>query len=116
MISNVKNRPNKVAKGFTKFLERRESLGRIRISNPKHPNYSPKEPTILRLAVKGTMDHLAATNYKIKKVRIEHPIDKGYFKEAYILTDIGKQRLKTMRRMKNAGEPLWEYMYKTNTN
>lgn len=114
--SNVKNRPNKTAKGFTKHLERREAMGRTRISNPKHPNYNPKEILVTKLIVKGTLDHLAGSKtFYFKKAKIEHPTDKGYFKEGYILNDSGKSRLKTMRNLKRSGLPLWEYMYKVDT-
>lgn len=110
------NRHNKQAKGFTKHQERREKLGRVRITNPKHPNYNPKEVIITKLIVKGTLDHLSGSkSFLFKKAKIEHPTDKGYFKEGYILTDWGRARLRTMRQLKSGGLSLWEYMYKVDT-
>jgi hypothetical protein len=100
-FSNVKNRPNKQAKGFTKHYERREKMGRQRVTNPKHPLYKPKEKIINTLIVKGTLDVLKGYTFLKKKVILEHPIDKGYFKEVYVLSDMGKnylQRLKVEKK------------------
>lgn len=115
--SNVKQRLNKQAKGFTKHYERNEAKGRVTISNPKHPQYDAiKAPLINTLIVRGTLDHLSGNKmFLIKKVKVEHPTDKGYFKEVYILTDSGKRLLKSRKRLKEMGLPFWEYMYKTDT-
>ena len=92
-------RPNKIAAGCYKTDNRRKG------------NKSKLSNAALTLNVRGTLDHLAATNFKIKKVKIEHPIDKGYYKEAYILSEMGKKRLKTMKSLKRGSLPLWDYMY-----
>ena len=112
MQSNVSNRHNKQAKGFTKHYERRERMGR-KLVLKKSPTEA--ESTITKLIVRGTLDHLARTNFFFKKVMVEHPIDKGYFKEVYILTDSGKARLRTMKKLKASSLPFWEYMYKVET-
>lgn len=113
-ISNVKHRPNKVAKGFTKHYEQRENKGRqvrLWLAN------SNKSSDLSSLIVRGTTDHLAGGKWLyIKKIKVEHPIDKGYFKEVYVLTDKGKARLKTLKRFKGNNFPFWEYMHKTDTN
>lgn len=99
-FSNVPNRPNKVAKGFTKHYEGWESLGRVRISNDKHPDYNKRGTSreILNLIVNGTTDTLRCLGIALKKkVKIEHPLDKGYFKEVYILTEAGKRRLMILK-------------------
>jgi hypothetical protein len=98
----LKNRHNKTAKGFSIHEEQRKLKGRIRISNPKHPNYNPtKYKTLLKLMVKGTTDVLAGGyTFMVKKIKKEHPIDKGYFKECYILSDFGKMKLKRLKREK----------------
>ena len=106
---NLNNRPNKQAKSFTKHYERNKAKGRRYIDNPAHPAYNS---TLNTLIVRGTLDHLAKTKFYIKRIKIEHPTDKGYFKEVLVLTDTGKKRLQTMKRLKNAGLPLWEYMSK----
>lgn len=54
--------------------------------------------TALKLSVLGSTDVLAVlVNYMFKRVMVEHPTDKGYFKEVYVLSDKGKLRLKSMR-------------------
>ena len=83
-FSNIESRPNKVAKGFTKNAERMKRQGRKHIT----------DNTLLRLTVRGTTDELAGCNFLFKKTMKEHPIDKGYFKEVFILTDAGKRKLK----------------------
>jgi hypothetical protein len=97
-ISNVKNRPNKVAKGFTKHYERNEKLGKSRIDNPKHPDYKEKSSHINSLIVRGTTDVLAGGMlFLIKKIKKEHPIDKGYFKEVFVLSEFGKAKLRNKK-------------------
>jgi hypothetical protein len=97
-MTNIGHRQNKQAKGFTKHYESREAKGRIRITNPKHPNYDPKEIDITRLIVKGTLDSLYGHRFLIKRIKIEHPIDKGFFKEVIILNDMGKSLVRRMKR------------------
>lgn len=71
---------------------------------------------IEKLCVLGTFDHLAKMiNPYFKKIKKEHPTDKGYFKECYVLTERGKHRLKTCKFLKRDNIPLWEYMFNTNT-
>jgi hypothetical protein len=95
------NRHNKTSKGFTIHEEKRKLKGRERISNKKHPNYNPKYETLLKLMVKGTTDVLSGGyTFMVKKIKKEHPIDKGYFKECYILSDFGKMKLKRLKREK----------------
>jgi hypothetical protein len=109
---NLKNRPNKQAKGFTKHYERNKAKGRTYIENPAHPAFNA---TLNTLIVRGTLDHLAKTKFYLKKVRIEHPTDKGFFKDAYILNESGKKLLQSRKRLKSSGLPFWEYMYKVDT-
>ena len=105
-ISNIKNRPNKLAKGFTKHYERREAKGQIRISNPKHPKYNEeKERIINNLIVRGTTDKLNGYSFIYRKlIKKEHPVDKGYFKEVYVLTDSGRAKLARLKREKVLSE------------
>ena len=91
------SRDNKTANGFSK-------------------NAKNKSAVSITLAVRGTTDHLAQTNFYFKLTSIEHPTDKGYFKQAYKLTKQGKQRLISMKILKNMGLPLWGYMYNVDTN
>ena len=83
--------------------ERRKKINKERVSNPAHPKYNDQKYKIfLRLAVYGTCDVLAkGINYNIKKITKEHPTDKGYFKEVYILSDAGKRKLNRLREAKN---------------
>ena len=104
--STIGHRQNKTAKGFTAHYERREKLGRVRISNPKHPLYKEeKEKIILALIVRGTLDSFAKRGGVgsilglAKKVKKEHPIDKGYFKEVYVISDCGKRRLRELKNI-----------------
>lgn len=99
-FSNVKDRPNRVAKGFTKQSERWKIQGRVRISNDKHPDYNKRGNAmdVLKLTVRGTTDELLGLGMFLKKkVKKEHPIDKGYFKEVYVLSDFGKNKLKRLK-------------------
>lgn len=100
--SNVENRPNKTAKGFTKHYERREAKGQIRITNPKHANYNEEKDRIInKLIVKGTTDELRGYSTFFRKlIRKEHLVDKGYFKEVYVLSDMGKLKLARLKREK----------------
>lgn len=89
-------RPNKTANGFTKHYERREKLGRKR---PIITLYSKQEKAdnITRLIVRGTLDLLAARIGILsisRRIKKEHPIDKGYFKEIYIISEYGKRLYK----------------------
>ena len=107
---NLKGRPNKQAKGFTKHYYQMKEKGRRFIENPVHPNFNHILNTLI---VRGTLDHLAkGKTFYFKKIKIQHPTDMGFYKEAYVLTDSGKRRLQTMKRLKAKGLPLWEYMYK----
>ncbi len=75
---------------MTLHLEQRKAKGKY--INDKNAD------NVLCLAVNGTTDKLAGGyRFLAKKVKVEHPIDKGYFKEAYILTDMGKARLKRLK-------------------
>lgn len=99
MKNNPLNRPNKQAIGFTKHYEMRQNMGKIMISNPNHPDYNnEKTRTILGLIVKGTNDVLSRKSLWTKKIKIEHPIDKGYFKEVIVLSDIGKRVYKRKKQ------------------
>ena len=96
-------RANKVATGYSKV-----NADRQRRRTPDNLS-----DDIDRLSIFGTLDHLARMiNPYIKQVQKESLIDKGYFKTVYILTDVGRKRLKTLRRLKAANLPFWEYMYK----
>ncbi len=93
------NRPNKNALGFTLHLEARRKKGKDYISNPKHPAYNDATCRKMgMLGVYGSFDSLAnrkGLSYSLsKKVMKEHPIDKGYFKEVYIISSYGKRLLK----------------------
>lgn len=97
-MTNVHNRPNKVAKGFTKHYERNEKLDKRRITNPKHSDYNPKDSIINSLIVRGTTDSLSGgLSFFVSRVKIEHPIDRGYFKEVYILSNFGKAKLRNLK-------------------
>ena len=102
-FSNVENRPNKTAKGFTKHYENWATKGRSHISNDKHPNFNKRGTfhEILSLITRGTTDELRGLSFTIKKkVLKEHPTEKGYFKEVYVLTDFGKRKLKNLKQNK----------------
>ena len=99
-FSSVDNRPNKVAGGFTKQSERWDTQGRVRISNPQHPEFNKRGTyrEVLSLTVRGTTDVLTSMHHHLfKKVKKEHPIDKGYFKEVLVLSDWGRTKLRTKK-------------------
>ncbi len=101
-LKRLPSRPNRKAKGALYTEKRRElTTGKNRISNPKHPQYNEVKDRInLKLMCHGTCDSLAKmVNYSVKKIKREHPTDKGYFKECYILTDSGRAKLKRMKRV-----------------
>lgn len=103
MTSQVANRPNKIAKGFTKHLEARQAKGRQRkVDKPWIPLADQKQYIIGNLSIYGTCDTLAKRKGIVlriaKVVKKEHPIDKGYFKEVYVLTEYGKKLLKNKLR------------------
>ena len=82
-IKNLPKRPNKNAAGYLYTSVK-----------CKHKTKDKK----LKLFVYGTFDTLAKIhNTSIKKIKKEHPTDKGYFKEVYILTDFGKDKLKRLK-------------------
>jgi len=82
-INSLPPRPNRTAAGYLYTSVR-----------CKHKAKDEK----LKLFVFGTFDTLAkGHNYNIKKIKKEHPIDNGYFKEVYILTDIGRNKLKRLK-------------------
>ena len=84
-INSLPPRPNRTAAGYLYTSVR-----------CKHKSKDEK----LKLFVFGTFDTLAKMyNTSIKKIKKEHPIDKGYFKEVYVLTDTGRNKLK---RLKNS--------------
>ena len=94
------NRQNRTAIGFSLNEERRVKHGKVRISNPKHPDYNEeKDRILLGLMVRGTTDVLKGGYYMLcKKIKIEHPTDKGFFKEVYVLNEFGKNRLKKLKQ------------------
>lgn len=75
--------------GFNKTLQRRLRASRSSVE--------------LTLAVKGTFDNLVEGFFsKIsKKTRKEHALDKGYFKEVFILSESGKKRLEKLKNKKS---------------
>lgn len=87
-FSNIEQRPNKTAKGFTKNAERMKSQGR-----------NIKDTDILRLTVRGTTDELNGMLFYFKRVNKEHPTDKGYFKQVFVLSDTGKAKLRNKKRL-----------------
>jgi len=97
----LNNRYNKQAIGFTKHNERRVKQGKIRITNPKHPLYNEAQANLITtLIVRGTLDILAKRGGIAsvgKKVLKEHPTDKGYYKEVYVLSAYGKLYLKQIK-------------------
>jgi hypothetical protein len=100
-LKKLPSRPNRKAKGALYTEKRRElTTNKKRISNPKHPDYNEtKDRTALKLMCFGTCDTLAKLiNYSVKKIKKEHPTDKGYFKECYVLTDSGRTKLKRMKK------------------
>jgi RIO-like serine/threonine protein kinase len=64
-----------------------------------------------KLVVYGTFDILARKRFITKKIIVPHPTDMGYFKEAYILTDSGRSRLRMMKIHKKNNFPSQEWMY-----
>ena len=99
-MSVIDSRPNKVAKGFTKHYEQRKKQGRELVLNEKHPAYRQKTPMLLKLMVKGTTDSLIGFTYMRKRVIVKHPTEFGYFKEAYVLSSMGKAKLQRLKREK----------------
>ena len=93
MISRVKYRPNKIAKGFTKHYERRNKKINIK-----------KERLLLSLILYGTCDELAnragGVLHISKRIKKEHPIDKGYFRDVIVLSDYGKKLLKKIKQIR----------------
>ena len=84
-IKKLPPRPNRTAAGYLYTSVR-----------SKHKSKDEK----LKLFVFGTFDPLArGYNCYIKKIKKEHPIDKGYFKEVYVLTDMGKNKLKRLKSL-----------------
>lgn len=84
-INNLPPRPNRTAAGYLYTSVR-----------SKHKSKDEK----LKLFVFGTFDPLAKMyNTSIKKIKKEHPIDKGYFKEVYVLTDTGRNKLKRLKSL-----------------
>lgn len=113
--SQIRNRPNKTALGFYFTDERRKkSTNKQRVTF--HCDLNNEEKMFKnRLNLYGTGDLLSRTEgiYPFKKkIKVEHPTDKGYFKEVYIITDAGKKRLATVKRMRENGRPIWYYMSK----
>ncbi len=92
-LSNVDNRPNKIAKGCTKHFERNQARGK----DNNNINFNT-------LIVRGTLDGLAKRSGVLsiaKKIKVEHKTDKGYFKEVYVLSDFGKRLLKNLKYLNN---------------
>lgn len=103
----IPKRGNKQAQGFTNHYERRKAKGEVTIiAHPKHPNYNEeKERILLGLLVRGTLDVLGAGKWMLtKRIKIEHPTDKGYFKEVVVLTDNGKKLYQRKIREKKESE------------
>jgi hypothetical protein len=89
-----------VAKGFTAHYERRAAQGRKRpfLLPPIVPTEaSIKYNQIDWFILFGSLDELnrrrLLTGAISKKVKIEHPTDKGYFKEVYVLSKYGRRLL-----------------------
>lgn len=71
--------------GFNKTLRR----------SGRQSNWSKAQ---LALSVRGTFDELAKDKWaKIRKYKIEHPTDEGYFKDIVGLSEKGKERLAELR-------------------
>ena len=88
-------RPNKLAQGLTAHNERNKKRGGKTFLNLN------SNPDLLTLSVRGTLDVFArrqSPNALSKRVYKEHPIDKGYFKEVFILSNYGKHLLKMKRK------------------
>lgn len=89
-FSNAENRPNRTAKGMTRTYERGRRWGK-----------EVRKPDVGTLMVRGTCDPLAkrmGVASLSKKVMKEHPTDKGYFKQVYVLSDFGRTRLQNLKR------------------
>lgn len=70
-------------------------------SQKKAPMFTDKSEKQLKLCLYGNFDALNNSGLfaKIaKKVMKEHPTDKGYFKEVFVLSDSGKRRLRDIKR------------------
>jgi len=90
-------RPNKTAAGICFTQQRQKNMGKHRIKN--NVLYDQEDKVIvLRLSMRGSCDVLASNWLLCHRVKVEHPIDKGYFKEAYVLTKQGKARLDLYRK------------------
>lgn len=76
--------------------ERRQAQGRKRVDNPKHPEYNKRGTyvSVLHLMVKGTTCQTMNLQFLIKRVTVAHPTDYGYYKEVYVLNDMGKSALR----------------------
>lgn len=85
---------NKQALGFLKTL--REQTKDNKLEYLRSEKFNLKE----KLSLFGTLDSLAGNKHVTKLVKKEHPTDKGYFKEVYVLTFIGKVRLKRKKSRK----------------
>lgn len=72
--------PTKVQMGFNKRIQK---IPKSRVSDVERV-----------LAIRGTFDGLARTNFNTRWVMKEHHIDKGYFKKVLILSEVGKKALK----------------------
>jgi len=87
----IPNRPNKLSKGLTIQMDNDKKRG-------KKVRYSDDFNT---LSVKGTLDKIGRSFWlNRKRVIIKHPTDFGFYKEAFVLSDSGKLRLKNKRREK----------------
>lgn len=110
---NIRGRHNKIAIGFTYTDERRKkSTGKSRISTYADMN-NERKMFLNRMSLYGTGDLLSrreTLHPYMKKVRREHPTDTGYFKEVYIITEVGKKRLATVKKMRERNSPIWYYM------
>ncbi len=80
-------RQNKVANGFSKVLADRKTKPSDKIL---HSPYT----TLLMLAVYGTTDVFAKTNFNIERKTICHPKDPTFTKTILVLSDQGKKKLK----------------------
>jgi hypothetical protein len=63
---------------------------------------SDKQSDRNKLQLFGNFDSLHRLLGISKKIKIEHPTDKGYFKEVHVLSDIGKTRLRIAKRNQKA--------------
>lgn len=90
-MATIKHHLTKIQIGIRKTNERRK---------PRETNFNDflGMADANKLLQYGTCDRLAKLhNYNTKPSKVEHPTDKGYFKDVLILSTLGQRALKYAR-------------------